>query len=78
MGIDDVPRSTLHDRISGKVQFGSHSRPESYLSDTEEAELMQFLLKMARIGYAKLKKQVLALVEAILMKKWNIEEVRVT
>ena len=39
---------------------------------------MQFFLKMTRIGYAKSKKQVLALVEAILMKKWNVEEVRVT
>ena len=48
------------------------------MSDTEEAELVQFFLKMTRIGYAKSKKQVLALVEAILMKKWNVEEVRVS
>uniref|UniRef100_A0A1X7SR74 HTH psq-type domain-containing protein n=1 Tax=Amphimedon queenslandica TaxID=400682 RepID=A0A1X7SR74_AMPQE len=32
----NVPKSTLHDRISGRVQFGSTSGPESYLSEEEE------------------------------------------
>ena len=36
----DVPRRILHDEISGRVQFGTHSGPERYLSDTEEAEFV--------------------------------------
>lgn len=32
-----VPKSTLHDRVSGKVAFGARSGPASYLSDEEGA-----------------------------------------
>ncbi len=31
-----VPNSTLSDRVTGRVVFGSHSGPARYLSDTEE------------------------------------------
>jgi transposase len=37
-----VPRSTLHDRITGKVKPGSKSGPKSYLSSLEEQELVSF------------------------------------
>ena len=38
-----IPKSTLHDRISGKVVQGASSGPEPYLNVTEEIELIQFL-----------------------------------
>ena len=31
-----VPKSTLNDRVTGRVQFGAHSGPERYLTDEEE------------------------------------------
>ena len=34
-----VPRSTLHDRISGKVKHGTNPGPKPYLSTVEEIEL---------------------------------------
>jgi len=47
----DVPKSTLSDRISGKVQFGAHSGPARYLTDDDEAELVNFLTGCSAIGY---------------------------
>ena len=35
-----VPRSTLHDRITGRVSQGSSSSPPKYLSTEEEEELV--------------------------------------
>ena len=40
----NVPRSTLHDRLSGKTAFGVKSGPVSHLTLDEEGQLVQFLL----------------------------------
>ena len=64
-----VPKSTLHDRISGKVIHGTCSGPERYLTDTEENSLVNFLRKCCSIGFARSKKQVMALVNEIVQKK---------
>ena len=47
-----VPKSTLHDRISGKVIRGTCSGPERYLTDTET---VKFLHKCSSIGFARSK-----------------------
>ena len=65
----DVPKSTLSDRVSGRVTFGSHSGPKCYLSDEEETHLVHFLCRVASLGYAKTKKEVLAIVEEIIAEK---------
>jgi len=57
-----VPRSTLHDRVSGRVQHGAASGPPRYLSDEEEKELAEFLRNCAKVGYARTRLQVMALV----------------
>ena len=67
-----VPKSTLHDRISGKVIHGSCSGPERYLTDTEENSLVKFLYKCSSIGFARSKKQVIALVNEIMQKKGKV------
>ena len=51
-----VPKSTLHNRISGKVIHGTCSGPECYLTDTEENSLIKFLRKCCSIGFARSKK----------------------
>ena len=61
-----VPKSSLGDRISGRVAQDAVSGPPKYLTTTEEAELVIFLSRCATIGYAKSRKQVLALVQCIL------------
>ena len=65
----NVPRSTLHDRISGKVIHGAKSGPPAYLNIEEEEQLTSFLLECAKIGYAHTRKQVIALVQQIVNSK---------
>ena len=64
-----IPRSTLHDHVSGRVQLGSSSGPTKYLSGPEEEELAQFLRSCAQIGYARTRQQVIALVQNVVNKK---------
>ena len=40
----DIPPSTLHDCISGKVSAGAVSGAPRYLDEDEEKELVEFLL----------------------------------
>ena len=61
-----VPKSTLGDRLSGRVLSGATSGPQMYLDKSAEEELVQFLLRSAEIGYAKSRKQV---VRRLLQKK---------
>lgn len=39
----DIPRSTLHNHVTGKVVFDAKSGPLAYLSSCEEEELISFL-----------------------------------
>ena len=64
-----VPRSTLHDRVSGRVQHGVTSGPPRYLSDEEEEELSEFICNCAKVGYARTRLQVMALVQQTLKDK---------
>ena len=61
----NVPKSTLSDKVSGRVSFNSHSCPTHYLTDDEE-ELVSFLAGSARMGYAKTKKEDVAIVEEVI------------
>ena len=65
----NVPKSTLGDRISGRVQLGAVSGPAKYLTLSEESELSRFLSRCCQIGYARSKLEVLALVQRILYSK---------
>ena len=47
----DVPKSTLHDRVTGKVDPGAKVRAPRYLDDEEE--LTKFLVGAGSIGYPK-------------------------
>ena len=51
---------------------GSHSGPEHYLTDIEENSLVKFLYKCSSIGFARSKKQVIALVNEIVQKKGKV------
>ena len=60
-----VPKSTLHDRVSGRVMAGACSGPPKYLTEEEEDELEQFLAGCASIGYGKSRQQVIQLVQEV-------------
>lgn len=59
----NVQRSTLGDRISGRVLPGAVNGRAKYLSDEEEQELARFLMRCASIGYPRSRKQVIAIVQ---------------
>lgn len=70
-----IPYTTLCDRVSGRVKFGAHSGPERHLSDSEEKELVRFLSGAAGMGFARSKKEVFTIVEAVLASKGKAQSV---
>ena len=64
-----VPKSSLHDRLCGKVHCGSKPGPTPYLSYDEEEELTSFLIQTSKIGYPHTKAQTLAIVQRIVESK---------
>ena len=64
-----IPKTTLKDRVSGRVAQGSKSGPKSYLTDQEEKQLADYLIEVAEAGYGKTRKQVKAMVEGIAKEK---------
>ena len=65
----DIPRSTLHDHVSGKVAMGSRSGPRAYLTMQEEEELITFLKEINSIGYTRTISQVIGIVQAVVNSK---------
>ena len=70
-----VPKSTLGDRISGRVLPGCKSCPPSYLSFEEEVELVRFLYGTAQIGHGRTRQEVMAVVERVLHSRGNMKHV---
>lgn len=60
-----VPKSTLGDRISGRVLPGATSGPPCYLTNEEE-ELVTFLCRVAQIGQGCTRQKVIAIIEGVL------------
>ena len=61
-----VPRTTLHDCVSGYVQHGRKPGPHPYLNKEEEEEeenLVNFVEVVADVGFGKTIKQIKAMVE---------------
>ncbi len=69
-----VPKSTMKDRISGRVKNGSRSGPPSYLSEDMEKELVTLLIEASRKGYGKTKREVLAILRNTISKKGQCVE----
>ena len=55
-----VPRTTLQDRILGKVKHGAKPGPALYMTPEEEKETVEFLLVTSKAGYPKLRLYVTA------------------
>ena len=58
-----VPRSTLQDRVHGRVLPRSVSGPKPFFIRNEENELVNFLVKSAAIGYDRTWEEVIAMTE---------------
>lgn len=70
-----VPRSTLGDRISGRVLPGATSGPHTYLTRDEEKELVIFLCRVAEIGHGRTRQEVIAIVQRVLIARGSSKNV---
>ena len=68
-----VPRSTLQDRINGRVIHGTNPGPQPYLAPAEEQELSQFLVDVAEAGYGKTRSQVITIAQNVARDKGRIK-----
>ncbi len=73
-----VPPSTLKDRLSGRVKHGKKPGPRMYLTIEEEKELTDYLLKAAKAGYGKTRRQVQLIVEKIAKEKGTLKTNRIS
>ncbi len=64
-----VPKTTLKDRLSGRVVHGTNPGPTKYLDEEEERALADHLVVAARAGYGKTRRQVKAIVENVAREK---------
>ena len=64
-----VPKTSLKDRISGRVKHGKNPGPCPLLTNEEENELASFLTKTCKMGQGKTKQDVLYIVKRIVEKK---------
>jgi hypothetical protein len=64
-----IPRSTLHDHITGKIKPGAKSGPRRYLNSTEELDLVNFLTGVSSLGYSRTTKQIVQIVQEVVNKK---------
>ena len=64
-----VPRTTLKDRIAGRVKHGTKPGPVAYLDAKEEEEQVNFLFECSRMAYGKTKREVLQIVEEAAKRK---------
>ena len=73
-----LPKSTLHDRASGKVGFDCSSGPQRYLSDKEETDLIAFLDTCSSLGYGCSRSDILAIVQQVVNKKKGMKPTTVS
>ncbi len=65
-----VPKTTLKDRIAGRVIHGTNIGRDPFLSKQEEEELVKFLVKCFKMGFGKTRAEVLKIVEATVSNSW--------
>ena len=70
-----IPRTTLKDRVAGRVQHGCKSGRSPYLTQEEEQELVDYLITCSDIGYPKKRDEVIGIVrknkKGDLLEKFN-------
>ena len=69
-----VPRTTVRNRLSGRVVHGTKPGPKPYLSNDEEKELSSFLQSCANVGYGKTRKDVMSIAQSVADDKGLLRE----
>ena len=73
-----VPKTTLKDRLSGRVVPGSLPGPKPYLQSSEESELASHLLSASSIGLGKTRYEVMRIAEGVAKSKGVLRGERIS
>ena len=73
-----VPRSTLKDRLSGRVKHSRKPGPQSYLDPEEEQGLVEHLINAAQKGYGKTRKEVKHIAESVACEKKLVKKNKIS
>ena len=63
-----IPRSTLNDYTTGRVEIGKRQGPQPVLRKDEELYLVNWAVEMNKIGYGQTRRQICEMVKKILDK----------
>ena len=72
-----IPKSTLFNYASGKVEIGSKQGPPTTLTIAEEQKLFDYAIHMAEIGYGRTREQICSTVKKIIdveVEKVHVED----
>ena len=58
-----VPRTSLQNRMSGKVTHGKRPGRKPYLDPDEETQLAEFIIECASVGYGKTRIEIMTIAE---------------
>lgn len=64
--------------LSGRVKYGTKPGPRPYLNNQEECALADYLIKAAKIGYGKTRKEVKSIAERVTEEKHCLHGTQVT
>ena len=67
--VHDVPRSTLKDRLKGRVTHGTKPGPRPYLDSREEEELVGYLFDAAKTSFGKTRQLIKCIAENVAKEK---------
>ena len=73
-----VPRTTLQDRVSGRVEHGQNPGPRPYLTKDEENELCSYLLSSPEAGCGKTRKEVKVIAKSVAKQKGTLTTNRIS
>ena len=76
--VHGVPRSTLKDRLHGRVVHGTNPGPRPYLEAAEEGELVDYIFDAAKAGYSKTRQQIKGIAEKVAKEKGVLKSKRIS
>ena len=76
--VHGVPKTSLHNRIKGRVVHGVKPGPKPYLSTEEETELAEFAIEAASVGCGQTRKQIMTIAENVAKDKGNLRKDRIS
>ena len=74
----NVPRTTLQDRMSGKVVHGVRPGPQPYLTHNEETKLAEYVIECASVGHRKTRAEIMTIAEDTARDKKKLRKDKVT